>query len=154
MKLIMPSISKSINYIFIIFSLAGFLDATYLTTKHFLEQTVPCSLTSGCEVVLTSQYSTLFNVPTALWGAIYYLIVLLSALIYLNNKNKLANHILSYFTTIGFLASLGFVYLQIFVLNSICTYCMVSAVTSTILFISSIYLLLNNKQSKEEKYEQ
>lgn len=140
---------KNVNLAFIAFSLVGFLDAIYLTAKHYSGGSIVCSLTNGCTDVLTSQYSILLNLPTALWGAIYYLIILLAALLYLNNKNKYANYILNYFTIIGFLMSIWLVYLQFWIIKAICPYCMVSAVTSTILFILSFYLLFKHKQIKQ-----
>jgi len=44
-------------------SFVGFLDASYLTAKHYLNFEIPCSILNGCEQVLTSQYATLFGVP-------------------------------------------------------------------------------------------
>jgi len=42
---------------------------------------------------------------------------------------------------LGFLASVYFVYLQVFVIKALCPYCLLSAFISTILFILSLLIL-------------
>jgi len=130
-----------IAVLFLILSLIGFIDATYLTAKHYLGSPVTCSLTSGCEIVTTSEYSTIFGVPVALGGAVYYFIILLLSIIYTETKRDRLLKFIALFTIIGFLSSAWFVYLQIFVLHALCLYCLASAATSTALFITGIVLL-------------
>ena len=64
----------------------GFLDSTFLTIKHYQGTLPPCSLALGCEKVLTSQYSTIGNVPIALLGAAFYLAVMGISIILLQKK--------------------------------------------------------------------
>lgn len=142
-KLAAPS--KLPLFAFPILGAVGFSDATYLTVKHFLGTTVPCSILHGCEQVLTSKYSSIFGIPVALFGSLYYLTILILAAIYIETKNTLFLKIAAILTCFGFAASLGFVYLQIFVIKSICLYCMGSAVTSTLLFIAGMLFLLKTK---------
>lgn len=127
-------IPRAIIGLFLAASFAGFIDATYLAIKHFLNEPVLCSLLRGCEVVTTSSYATVGPIPVALLGAFYYLIIFLVGIFYLDTKNLIAVGILMHLPIAGFVASLWFVYLQLFVLRSICLYCMVSAGTSIVLF--------------------
>ena len=124
----------------------GFLDATYLTVQHYTSFTLPCSITHGCELVTTSQYSTLLGVPVALLGALYYVGILLAVYGSLEfNKPQWLKWI-AVGTTTGFLFSGYFVYLQLLVIHAICQYCMASAFTSTGLFlISMIYIRQQNR---------
>ncbi len=124
-------------FVFLFVSALGFADATYLTVKHFLGTPVPCSILHGCEIVLNSKYSIIYGLPTAMLGAFFYLTVMILSAIYLETKKVIIIKLIVYTTTLGFLASLCFVYIQLFVLKSICLYCMGSAVTSTTLFIFS-----------------
>lgn len=141
--------SNKLLLFFPVLGAAGFVDATYLTVKHFLGGPIPCSILKGCEQVTTSQYSTVFGIPVALLGAFYYLTILVLAAIYFDSKKTSVLKLLACLTPFGFLASLIFVYLQIFVIKAICLYCMVSAATSTILFIlGMIYLTKHRKQPK------
>lgn len=126
---------------FLIFSFLGFLDATYLTAQHYLGTIPPCVITTGCETVLTSEHHAILGIPVALIGSLYYLTLFLFAVFSLDIKREVIR-IAAFFTPLGFLASLYFVYLQLFVIKEICSYCIVSAVTSTILFILSLFIIM------------
>lgn len=143
----------------LIIALLGFADAAFLTVEHYRGVIPPCSITEGCDTVLTSQYSSLFGVPTSFLGAVYYLLIALGAFIYLESKHvgkTLASHHFSILkwclvgTAIGFLMSLWFVYLQVFILRSYCIYCLGSALASIILFIVAVDILQKNIPQKNE----
>ncbi len=121
-------------------ALIGFADAAYLTIEHFRGIVPPCTLTSGCEQVLTSSYSVVFGVPVALLGALFYLLVAAGAFAYLEGKHEKIFRYSQAITIFGLLASVWFVFLQVFILHSYCLYCMVSALTSTILFVLACIL--------------
>ncbi len=122
-------------------SLIGFIDAAYLTAKHYLGAPPPCGRFGGCETVTTSEYATIAGVPLALLGAVYYLAVFLSVIAYLDTRRPGILRMTAGFTAVGFLASLWFVYLQLFVIKAICPYCMLSAFASTVLFIVGMIVL-------------
>ena len=132
---------------FSIISAVGFIDATYLTTQHFLGVPVACSILKGCEQVTTSQFAVILGIPVALLGSIYYLTILILSIIYLDSRKINILNIIAKIAPLGFLASLYFVYLQIFVIKAICLYCMISAITSTLLFIFSLILWKHNKNT-------
>ena len=134
-------IPKRVVWFFAFFSFVGFLDATYLAVKHYLGTPVNCSIFEGCEKVTTSQYATLGGVPVALLGAIYYFLIFILVIAYLDTKKERVLYFTARLTPIGLLASLWFLYLQLFVIKAICFYCMISAITSTMLFIFGIILL-------------
>ena len=149
---------KRYNFLYFTFlpvSFLGFLDASYLTVKHFVGTPLPCSVLHGCEEVTTSQYSVIGGIPVALLGAVYYLAIFILILSVLRrnmfsssgvenvaeeNEDKLLN-ITVRLTVIGLLASLWFIYLQLFVIKAICLYCMFSAFTSITLFVFGIIVL-------------
>ena len=127
-------------YIFTAISLLGFLDAVYLTTSHYTGH-ITCSVISGCQEVLVSQYSEIFGIPLALLGAGYYLFILINSLLYIDNQNKYSKLVLSYIPIFGFLFSIYLIYLMFFVIEALCQYCLLSAGTSTLLFILGIILI-------------
>lgn len=131
--------------VFLVVSAIGFLDATYLTIEHYRGGIPPCT-TAGCEIVLTSAQSEIAGVPVALLGSLYYLTLLVLSIAYLDSKKTAIIQFASYCTTAGFVASLYFVYLQLFVIKHICQYCMVSASTSTILFILGVYVIIKMRR--------
>jgi len=137
----MPPIPKWILVAIILVSFIGFLDATYLTVKNYTQGILPCIIFNGCETVLNSSYSKIGAIPISLIGAGYYLLFFITAILYIDIRHAKALKALIFMPVFGFVASLWFVYLQIFVLKAICFYCMVSAVSSTALFAAGMYLL-------------
>lgn len=147
-KLSHPTIPKLLVVVFLIASLLGFLDTTYLAVKHYTGSSLNCSVLFGdCEKVTTSKYSIVAEVPLALVGAIYYFTIFILSVAYLDTKRKKIIVIASYLTATGFLASVYFVFLQLFIIKAICPYCMASAVLATILFINGIIMLKFNTKA-------
>lgn len=147
----------------------GFLDSTYLTINHYKNALPPCHLKTGCETVLTSQYSTISGVPIALIGAVFYLAVMGFAIILLQSKegkvskvSKVPNvpkgerkafdtfgtfpsfdtfKILVLLISSGFIVSLILLFIQAFVLRAFCQYCLISEAISTLLLIFGVVLI-------------
>jgi uncharacterized membrane protein len=120
--------------VFALVSLLGFADAFYLTVKHFQDQVPPCSLVTGCETVLTSQYATILGIPVSLFGVLFYLSVLILSVWYMDRGDKRALQLAIRLTWLGLLASVYFVYVQLVLLQAVCAYCMLSATTSVVLY--------------------
>lgn len=144
----LPSAPGNLNNKLIIgfasLALIGFLDAIYLTVSHYTGH-INCSVISGCQEVLLSPYSKILGIPLALLGALYYLFIIINSLLYIDNQNKWSRIFLSYLPIFSFVFSLYLLYLMIFIINALCQYCLLSAGTSTILFILSLILINKNK---------
>ena len=150
----MNELSKTIvpfpRILFLFFILAGFtglLDAGYLTVEHYRGGALTCSLVSGCQKVVTSQYSTIAGFPVSLLGVFYYLSVLLLIVILRevwdrfppSGWRELLRRLIPVLTTVGFLFTLYLLYLMFFVIKAVCIYCLGSAFSSTALFLLGIY---------------
>lgn len=129
----------------IIFSFLGLLDSAYLTFKYYEGGPLVCAIFEGCDKVAQSPYSTMFGVPVALFGVFYYLAVFFLAILAFEFRRFKILKILFSLTVAGFLASLYFLYLQIFVIEAICTYCIFSLLTSTALFILAAVIFRKNR---------
>jgi uncharacterized membrane protein len=125
----------------LVVALIGFADAAYLTVEHYRGVIPPCTVVSGCESVLTSSYSEVFGVPVALGGTVYYLIVLVGLFAYIDSRNTRILKWTFLFTVFGLLATLWFTYLQAFILETFCQYCLLSGASSTILFAAGMIML-------------
>lgn len=130
---------KILAITFMVLSAIGFLDATYLMMEHYRGSVPPCAI-AGCEIVLKSGQSVAVGIPVALLGVVYYLIILILSIAYLESGKIAVFRLASYLTIIGLVASAYFVYLQLFVIGQICQYCMISAGTSTGLFGVGVYI--------------
>lgn len=118
----------------------GFLDSVYLTAKRFLGGPIPCFVFTGCDTVAQSPYAVILGVPLSVIGILYYLTVILIALFYFETKKVELIKLFSGLSAIGFVASLYFIYLQAFVINAFCFYCILSAITSTTLFAFGVII--------------
>ncbi len=138
---------KTVLWVLAAVAFVGFLDASFLAINHLRGVLPPCSIIKGCETVTTSVYSEVLGIPVALLGAIYYLAIICLAIYCLQTDNAKLIRVLRRATVIGLVSSVYFVVLQLFVIKAICIYCMISAGTSTALFvISLIYLKQHNHQ--------
>lgn len=131
-------------------SFFGFLDAGYLTAKHYAKTPIICSIFKDCDKVTSSPYAVIFGVPVALLGMIFYLAIFLSSVFYLQTRDFKAVNLIFILSAIAFLASLYFIYLQLFIIKAICFYCLLSALSSTILFVLS-FLLFFKKDYENAK---
>ena len=123
-----------------IVAFVGWLDTALLTGIHLAVLPLPAGVDVGGTgwAVLVSDWSYLFGVPTAMYGSAYYLTVIVLALAWLSFRLPQIERLLLPVTTVGILMSGVFVYLQLFVIEAICPFCMISAGTTTILFLLGI----------------
>lgn len=122
-------------------SIAGFADATYLSVKHFTGASIPCTITHGCDIVTKSAYAEIFGIPVALLGSAFYLTIFAFVFLAMDNKNTRLLQYAGRFTAVGLLASLWFLAAQAFLIKAFCQWCLVSAATSTMLFVLGYVVL-------------
>jgi uncharacterized membrane protein len=138
---------KKLGILFLVVSFLGFLDSTYLTVEHYRGVIPPCTIIKGCDVVTTSSYSVVAGIPVALAGSLFYLTIFFLSVWYLDSKKERALKLAAYLTFFGLLGSAWFVYVQLGILKAICIYCMGSAISSTTLFISGLFVLKNKNKT-------
>lgn len=126
---------KKILVAILVLAALGLVDALYLSVEHYRGEVPPCTLTGGCEKVTTSEYSVLFGVPVAYLGALYYISLLSVLFLFVDLKKKNLFHLATGIVSMGFLFSLYFTYLQFFVIEALCPYCLFSALVSSILVV-------------------
>ena len=121
-------------WVIIILALVGFSDSAFLFSKRLSGAPIPCFITSGCDTVSTSPYAVLFGIPLSLLGVLFYLGIGFLTLLSMDTKNLLVTKLLPIATTLGFLSSVYFIYIQKFKIGASCIYCILSAIISTLLF--------------------
>lgn len=119
-------------------SFGGFVDATYLTISHFRGASLLCNISSGCDQVTTSTYSTLLGLPVALIGLVFYLTVFILIIAYWDMGRDFLPKIILAISAVGFCFSIWFVSVMAFVIKALCQYCLVSALFSTSIFVTSL----------------
>ncbi|OJI08878.1 hypothetical protein BK005_00150 [bacterium CG10_37_50] len=123
----------------LVLSLIGFIDSTYLSLAYFKGENLNCAFLSGCEQVTTSAYSTILGVPLALIGLGFYLLVFVFLIGYWDFKKQFLLKIVYGLSIIAFGMSLWLTAVQIFILQALCQYCLISAITSTGIFLLSFF---------------
>lgn len=129
-----PKFKKFLIAVFVLAGL-GLVDALYLSVQHYTGEVPPCTLTGGCEKVTTSEYSTMFGIPVAYLGALYYLGLLITLIFFVDLKRPILFKLATAMVSFGFLFSLYLTYLQFFVINALCPYCLLSALISSVLAV-------------------
>ncbi len=119
-------------------ALAGLFVATYLALyKLGIIGTLSCSVGS-CETVQLSRWATLLGLPVAVWGVGYYALVFTLTLAGVQERFAESRGLalaLVLLTGWGLIFSAWLTYLELFVINAICQWCVVSAVIAGVLFV-------------------
>ncbi|MEK7582817.1 MAG: vitamin K epoxide reductase family protein [Patescibacteria group bacterium] len=131
--------SKHLSTALLVLSFLAFIDSAYLTIEHYRQVIPPCTL-SGCEQVLTSSYSVILGVPTSLWGVLYALLVFFLVLTFRSAPSPKRASLLLQILGAGVVGSLGLVYVQWFILDAFCQYCLIFESLVGIMFIVGWYL--------------
>lgn len=124
-------------------SLIGMADSAYITFEEFAGVVPKCLPLAGfdCGLVLQSQWSHIGPIPLSLLGFGFYATIFLLACyaLVVPKPHPWTRTILAFLGTTGFLFSLFLFYLQAVILQAFCIYCLVSAFSSTAIFISSLW---------------
>jgi len=123
-------------------SLVGLFASTYLSITYLTGKPIVCGLLTGCEIVRASSWATTFGIPRPLLGLVFYGAIILSLVI----RTYAPRHRPDFWKAITLLATFcGFVesgfltLVQTFSIRAFCTWCLLSAVCATVLFILSFF---------------
>ena len=140
---------KSLNRIMFVLSILGVITAVYVLQSFVRQSGIVCLTGGGCEAVRKSPYSYPFGIPVPAVGLVGYSI--LTALTFLRTTStdkRLLSGILG-MGAFGVAFVSWFTYMELFVIRGVCTWCAVSAVNMTVIFILAIksYFMIKGKQA-------
>ncbi len=118
-------------------TLAGIAIAAYLTYVHY-EGISPVCTSGGCERVQASSYAEIGPIPVALLGLIGYVLILASLAV----RGDVGRALTFMLTLTGFAFSVYLTYLEVFVIDALCQWCLASAVVMTALLVTATVRLL------------
>lgn len=121
----------------LILAFFGLADSIYLTQHELSGTPLLCNIQnlSGCNVVATSQYSHVFGIPLAEFGILFYAVIFILAALELVLFDQLLRRALQGISLIGLLSSLYFSFIQVFVIDAFCIYCIASALITLGIFV-------------------
>lgn len=131
-----------------VLALLGLADSSYLLWRHLAETPGFCP-TQGCDIVNQGEYSEVWGIPIAVFGVGAYLVLLVLsvAAVILDSRRPL--EMIVAVAGIGAALSAWLIYLQVAVIESICAWCALSALTMTSLFILSLGAILTTRVAKQ-----
>jgi len=100
--------------------------------------------TGGCDTVQTSRWAVQLGIPVAFFGVAGYAVILVVALVALQPAWALRRGptlLLAALATGGVLFSAWLTYLELFVINAICRWCVGSAVVVTAIWLVALHAL-------------
>lgn len=131
-------------------SLAGIFVGLYLTLyKLGIIGELTCSIGS-CETVNTSKWSTLAGIPVAAWGVLFYIDMFAIAMVGTSarlEENVAISVALVAQAVFGVIFSAWLTYLELFVIDAICIWCVASALIVTAILIVSVLDLRERQAS-------
>lgn len=115
----------------------GTLLSAYLLAGSLTHTALYCPLGSGCDIVQSSRYATVFGIPVAALGMLYYAILLLLAI----KPATATTRWRSAFplAAAGLAASGVFVVIQQAAIHATCSLCVLSALLSATIFVYLVY---------------
>lgn len=137
----------ALSFLLVFIALLGLLDSTYLSLSTLRGTSLICGEFGDCDGVINSQYSRILGIPVAYLGFLYYATFFFLSLTLATFKRMALVFFLFLLSIVGLGASLWFVFAQVVLLQSICVYCMISAATSTGLFLIALIMWKLHKKS-------
>lgn len=139
-----PANSSPSTLAVLVMSMLGIGVAGYLTFTHYNHDALVCTV-GDCGTVQSSEYATIGRVPIALLGLGMYLTVAATAVIRLMNRRPMSFDSLTVVSWgiafAGVLYAAYLTYVEIWVIDAICQWCVASAIiTLLILAIESSLL--------------
>ena len=100
----------------------GFISSVILTTE---ETPIFCGTESGCNYVTSSQYAYTFGIKNSEYGIFVFAFLALLTFLHIKKPHTIKKATIHTGTIIGAIVAIYFLYLQQFVLNAYCRYCIV-----------------------------
>ena len=130
------------TWVTFLLAIAGIAVAIYMVVIHYQEHVLVCGI-GNCEKVQTSSYSEFMGIAIAWYGLAMYLVIF--ALLVVREIRPASEDVISValfgITLAGTLYVAYLTYLEIWVIEAICQWCVTFAIITVLLFIVSVIRL-------------
>jgi len=116
----------------------GLAIAAYLLTVRLLGEPPVCGPIRGCDVVAASEYATVFGVPVALLGAGFSTVLVAAAAAWWRRAQRRALYALYGLGLLGVIAAAYLTYLELFVIEAICVWCVTYALSLLVGWLGAV----------------
>lgn len=125
-------------HLVLILFLIALISSIILSTKPAPEI---CDINNGCEIVEYSKYNSVFGISNSYFGIVIFVLIIGLIISYLINPTQNKKAMINLSIIGGSLVALYFLYVQHFILNAYCRYCLIvdfSIIICLILIIPSL----------------
>lgn len=122
-----------------VISALGLCVSGYLAYNKLFGGTLQCVAGHGCQIVQKSKYATFAGVPVPYIGFIGWIGILASLAL----PGDLGRGVTAAMTVFGFFFTLYLTYLELFVIDAICPWCVANGVLTTIAAALAVWRLLS-----------
>lgn len=127
-------------YVMLALTLIGISDAMYVAYGSYSGTQLWCPILDGCNTVVNSPYSRVLGMPMSYFGFIYYLFMFgLAARLAYEPASKSLRFRMVLYAALGAVSSAYFIYLQLGLIQAICSYCIISAIVSFLLLLAALW---------------
>ncbi len=129
-------------WLLLIMAFIGIADSWYLAQSALEGASLVCNIGAldGCNTVAKSAYSKVWGIPLAVYGVAFYGLLFVVGALLLSIRTRILYIGALVLSGLGALASLYFLYLQLFVIEAVCIYCLISLGTAVLSLIAACVL--------------
>lgn len=127
----------------IVLALLGLIDSAYIYIKTRTGSSLVCPINFHCEDIVTSKWSTTFGINNTILGILFYAGVLFGTLFGVANSqfSEIIFKLIFYSSAFGLCFSAYLTYIQIYKIKNFCLYCLISAIITLLIFITSLLVI-------------
>jgi len=147
------ALAVAVPALLLVLAVVGLGISSYLSYTHWAHASVACGGLGSCNEVNNSDYAEVAGIPVAFLGALSYLALIASALAWLWWRPAgLAWPVMAFWglSLVGTLYSAYLTYVEVFVLEAICIYCVASAGVILASLLISTGWIVKEAQAEEE----
>ncbi len=139
-----------INRLIFGFSILGLIISAFLAYEYLQPTPIICPLTgNGCELVRKSEYSSIFGISIPYLGVLFYTGFAFISIWLSQNFNKLLNNLRLLAAGFSVLFGIYLTYLEAFVINAYCFWCVCSFMVSIVIFLLAL-LSIKERRIEDE----
>lgn len=132
------------HILIVVLGVAGASLASYIYGKKRQGKVLICPIKADCDTVVHGEFSFFFGIPVEIIGILYYAVVSVGYLFYIFAPAIMVPVValgLVVMTTGAFLFSIYLTFLQAFTIRQWCSWCLISAGMSTLIFVLALVSL-------------
>jgi len=141
---------RRLGSILVLLAVLGIAVAGYLAGTKLSGALPVCGPLQGCETVATSEYSEIIGVPVALFGVAYSVVALVTSLVWWRGGDRRALYLLYGMGLLGLLAVAYLTYLELFVIEAVCIWCVGYAITVVGGWLTAVVALRSTSEGSAE----